>query len=767
MGVADTINPVRIALLGNYPPRMCGIATFTADVRAALAKAYPSSPIDVYAMDDGLTVHDYPADVVGTIAQEDRAAYVAAAARIDASADVLLVQHEYGIFGGVAGDMLLDLLAALSCPVIVTLHTVLDTPDDDQRRVLDALAARATRLIVMAEKGREILQRVHDIAPETIVVVPHGVPDRPLIDPAVMKPRFGFGTRPVILTFGLLSPNKGIETMVRAMPAIVAEHPDALYVVLGATHPNLVAHEGEAYREGLVARAAELGVGDNVRFVDGFVETPLLLDYLAAADVYATPYLNEAQITSGTLSYAVAVGKPVVSTPYWHATELLADGVGILCPFGDADAFGRAVGGLLSNDATRAAMRKRAWTLGRTMTWQKLAEAYMRELRAALALPVAALPVASTVAAVASIVSTRDAPAAGQSLVAVERMTDSCGMMQHAVGHVPDRSHGYCVDDNARALTLMHRIDAPLGVRADALAVDYAAFVQHSWNPDIGRFRNFMSYARRWLEGEGSEDSSGRALWSLGLTASEARAEDLRDWARALFTTAAPRMMDVHSPRAQAFCILAADAVLDAEPGHLGARDMIARFAASLHALFRACTRPDWVWFETHLAYDNARLPQAMLRAAAKLDDAPMHADALAALDWLCGVQTGAGGVFRAFGSTGLGKDGDRDAHFDQQPLEAWATVDAAAAAWEPTGDPRWVAEARRAHAWFGGRNELGLALTTTGGGCYDGLTPTGVNRNQGAESILSAAHAGAALARLDKAAMRARTQARLVARAG
>ncbi len=761
MGGADTLKPVRIALLGNYPPRMCGIATFTADVRAALVKAYPSSPVDVYAMNDGLADHAYPAEVVGTIAQEDRDAYALTAARIDATADLLLLQHEYGIFGGREGDLLLELLEALRCPLVVTLHTVLENPDPDQRRILDALAARASRLIVMAEKGRDLLMRVHGIPSDAIAVIPHGVPDRPLIEPAAMKPRFGFGARPVILTFGLLSPNKGLETMVRAMPAVVAEHPQALYVVLGATHPTLVAREGEVYRDSLIALAAELGVTDNVRLVDGFVETPLLLEYLAAADVYVTPYLNEAQITSGTLSYAVAVGKPVVSTPYWHAAELLADGVGILCPFGDADAFARAVGGLLSNDVTRAAMRKRAWALGRTMTWQKLAEAYMRELRGALSLPVA------PVVAVTSIAPARDLPSHGQSLVAIERMTDRCGMIQHAIGHIPDRAHGYCVDDNARALTLMHRIDAPLSARADALAIDYAAFVGHSWNADAGRFRNFMSYDRRWLEGEGSEDSSGRALWSLGLTALEARGEDMRDWARALFTIACPRMTDVHSPRAQAFCILAADAVLDAEPGHVGARAMVEQLAPQLHRILGACTKEAWTWFETHLAYDNGRLPHAMLRAAARLDDPAMHADGLAALTWLCGVQTGAGGVFRAFGSTGLGRDGDLDSRFDQQPLEAWATLDAAAAAWELTGDARWISESRRAHAWFAGRNELGVALITADGGCYDGLTPTGVNRNQGAESILSALHAAAALARLDKTAMRARTQTRLAARAG
>ena len=376
LGFAKSVR--RVALIGNFPPRLCGIATFTFDVRAALLAAFPKLAVDTYAMDEPSAPHDYPPEVTCTISQDDLADYQRAAQRInDSGADVVLVQHEYGIFGGSAGALLLRLLDRVTVPVVVTLHTVLETPNAEQHAVIEALAARASRLIVMAEKGRVILEKVHGVSSDQILVVPHGVPDRPLTDTALLKPRFGFDGRKVLLTFGLLSPNKGIETMIRAMPAIAAADSSALYVVLGATHPHLVAREGEVYRESLIALAAELGVADHVRFIDGFLEQELLLEYLAAADVYITPYLTEAQITSGTLSYAVALGKPVVSTPYWHAEELLADGVGMLVDFGDSAGFAKAVSGLLADPDRLESHRQRAWAIGRSMTWEKLAEAYM------------------------------------------------------------------------------------------------------------------------------------------------------------------------------------------------------------------------------------------------------------------------------------------------------------------------------------------------------------------------------------------------------
>lgn len=758
IGSAHPTPPVgHVALLGNYPPRLCGIATFTSDVRAALVSAFPRAAIDVYAMDDGMAGDRWAREVVFTITQDEGAAYAEAAERINASgAEVLCVQHEYGIFGGRSGDKLLDLIDRVAAPLVLTLHTVLEQPNDDQRRVLDALAARASALIVMAEKGREILRRVHPQAADKIVVIPHGIPDRPLVEPVVMKPKFGWEGRPIVLTFGLLSPNKGLETSIRAMPAIVAKHPRALYVILGATHPHLVRHEGEAYRERLQLLANELGVTANVQFVDGFVETPKLLEYLSACDVYATPYLNEAQITSGTLSYAVGLGKPVVSTPYWHAAELLADGVGVLCPFGDAACFAREIDALLADNAKRAHVRKLAWSRGRAMVWPKLAESYMRVFAAAR----------SVEGGAPQLTPGRYAAGVDLNLEALERMTDDAGIIQHAIHRVPDRHHGYCTDDNARALQLMHRVGGEGEARASALAWRYAAFVQHAWNPEAGRFRNFMRYERSWCEEVGSDDSNGRALLSLGLTAAEARHPDLRAWGFKLFEQAAGPLLELEGLRSRALCALAGDALLAAHPGHAAAMRLVEAGAQALAEQLPKVSRPEWRWFETALAYDNARLPEACIRAGLRLARADLVASGLETLDWLASVQTGDGGCFRAVGTGSIGRDYAPAAVFDQQALEALATIEAAEAALSATGDGRWITEAERAHAWYGGRNDLGIPLATEDGGCFDGLVRGGVNRNMGAESILSWMLAQAGFARVGRRAKSAPSRTEAAVRA-
>jgi glycosyltransferase involved in cell wall biosynthesis len=741
----------RIALLGNSPPRLCGIATFTRDVAAAIDAAFPEIDIDLYAMNDRGSDHDYPAQVVCSIDQDELRDYIQAAHRINHSrADVLLIQHEYGIFGGPAGVMLLRLLDRVDAPVVTTLHTVLEHPNAEQRTVIDALARRSSRLIVMAEKGREILMRVHGLSAEKIAVVPHGAPDRPRAGGAVLKPRFGFDSHRVLITFGLLSPNKGIETMIRAMPAIVARHPDALYVVLGATHPHLVAQEGEAYRETLVALADELGVGGQVRFVDGFLEQEELLDYLQAADVYVTPYLSETQITSGTLSYAVALGKPVVSTPYWHAAELLADDVGILVPFGDAPGFATAILRLLDDPDRLDAMGARAYAIGRGMLWAKLADAYLR---------ICSEAVAKRPVRLAASTQGNSRELHGPKLDAVERMTDACGMIQHSIFSVPDRHHGYCVDDNCRALMLMHRIDDGQAPRAAELAKVYASFVQHAWNGDRGRFRNFMAFDRNWLEDEGSEDSFGRSVWTLGDTVAEGRAQDLRHWALHLFDQVAPHALELDSLRTRAFAILGAEAVLRVHPEHAVARRLVVKSAETLWDALREYRREGWTWFEPMLAYDNARIPEALIRAARLIGNQAMLADAIAALEWLDRIQTvddplgvdplAAGKIFRAVGTDSFGRHYSDPLPFDQQPLEAWATVDAAIHAFEATGNRHWQDVAWRAYAWYLGANDLGIPIASPhNGGCFDGLMSDRVNLNQGAESILAFQFACAAMTR-------------------
>jgi glycosyltransferase involved in cell wall biosynthesis len=733
----------RLALIGNFLPRKCGLATFTTDVYTAMRERFPEVAVDVYAMDDHPGRYAYPAAVTAAIPQNDLSAYVDTARHIEASgAQAIWVQHEYGIYGGVAGDHLLALLDRTTLPVIVTLHTVLEKPSVDERRVMDGLLRRAARIVVMAERGREILRRVYGANPRQIVMIPHGVPDRALVDPDAMKPRFGWDGREVVLTFGLLAPNKGIETIIAALPALTERHPELLYVVLGATHPNLVASQGETYRDSLKALAAEKGVGDHVAFIDEFVEYDALIDYLQAADIYATPYMNPAQITSGTLSYAIGVGKPVVSTPYVHATEILADGHGVLVDFKDVDAFAREIDALLSSDRARRRLSERAYARGRTMIWPRLAEATMTEIAAIVAARPARLP--AVVAA--QRVLTPD-------IAAVERMSDATGMLQHSIFSIPDRRHGYCIDDNARALMLMSAIPTLDPVLRDKWTTIYASFVQYAWNPDARRFRNFMNFDRTWCEDVGSEDSNGRALWALGVTARDARDAKHRDWATAMFDTTASLAFELGSLRAQSFAMLGAAAMLEARPGHELSREMLARFPDTHMAMLAETRRPEWEWFEIVLAYDNARLPQALIRAGVALERDDLVAVGLTTLDWIVSKQTNPQGRFRAVGTESFHRPYGEPLKFDQQPLEAQATVDACVAAHEATGDSRWLAEARRAYGWFLGDNDLDMPLATTAdGGCFDGLQPAGLNRNQGAESILALQLASCAISGLGKA---------------
>ena len=743
-----------LALIGNFLPRLCGIATFTTDTFTALRHRFPDMQVDVYAMDDHPGRYVYPSEVTGAIAQDDLTAYLDTARMIDASgAEAIWVQHEYGIFGGSAGEYLLSLLDRMTLPVIVTLHTILEKPSADERRVMEGLLRRAAKIVVMADRGRDILRRVYGANPKQVVMIAHGVPDRALVDPATLKPRFGWQGRDVVLTFGLLAPNKGIETMIAALPAIVARHPDMLYVVLGATHPNLVAHEGEAYRDRLKALADTLGVGDNVSFIDSFVEHDELIDYLQAADIYATPYNNPAQITSGTLSYAVGVGKAVVSTPYVHATEILGDGHGVLVDFGDVAAFSREIDRLLSNARDRRRLEQRAYDRGRTMIWPALAEAAMVQIETM----VAAKP--------RRLAKPQALKVLKPDMSAVERMSDATGMLQHSIYSIPDRRHGYCIDDNARALMLMSAMPDLDPVARDKWMTIYGSFLQYAWNPGERRFRNFMNFDRTWCEDVGSEDSNGRALWALAITARDAQERKHRDWAEMMFNSTTSLALDLGSLRAQAFAMLGAAAMLEARPGHNLARSILEKFPDVHLALLAEARRPNWQWFEIVLAYDNARVPQALIRAGHVLGRRDLIDCGLATLDWIVGKQTSPEGRFRAVGTESFSRPYAEPLKFDQQPLEAQATVEACAAAFEATGDMRWVTEGERAYGWFVGLNDLDLPLASPGdGGCFDGLMPTGLNRNQGAESILALQLAGCVISGLSKAAQGVAGTARAVA---
>lgn len=713
---------MRIAFVGNALPRRCGIATFTTDLELAVRHLDDVAQTAIIAMCDPGGSYLYGPHVRWSIDQDDAEGYRAAAAFINAQGfDVVCLQHEFGIFGGPAGDAVLGLIAALHVPLVTTLHTVLDRPDQDQRRVIDAILAASAKVVVMARKARAILIDVYGADPDTIMVIPHGIPDLPLVPSAPAKQALGFAGARVILTFGLISPNKGIETMIEAMPAVLADAPDAVYVVMGATHPALLRRDGEAYRDSLKARVHALGLDAQVVFINRFVDRPELLEHIAMCDVYVTPYLVETQMTSGTLAWSHGLGRPVVSTPYWHAVELLVDGSGVLVPFRDPAALAAAVGGLLTDDRARLAMGRKAYGASRAMTWARTAQRYRDCFREACNHTVPDLPAMAIDHFVA--------------------MTDDTGLFQHAIYSVPDRLHGYCIDDNARALIACCRIggDGHDG-HARALAPRFAAFVQHAWNPDIGLFRNFMGFDRRWLEPAGSQDSHGRALWALGVCAAWQDDPLLAQWASGLFVQGLDQVPAFTSPRAWAFALIGLAAFGPAHPQHREAARLRLVLAERLADQLALYARSDWVWFEDRLSYDNARLCEALIVTGAGLGVRHLVDAGLRALRWLIAMQTAPSGHFRPVGSEGF-LTGTRQppAHFDQQPVEACATIAACLAAFATDPDPLWPAEARRALAWFTGANDLGIPLVDIAtGSCRDGLHPDRANENRGAESVLS-----------------------------
>ncbi len=736
--------PTRIAFVGNYLPRECGIATFTTDLCTALAAEYGAGRLFAIPVNDPDSSYDYPERVRLELAQEDLASYERAADFLNFNGnDLVCLQHEYGIFGGAAGRYILALLRRLKMPLVTTLHTVLREPDANQRIVLEEIAQLSDRLVVMSELAAELLREVYAVPSGKIDVIPHGVPDMPFMDPNYFKDRFGTEGKSVLLTFGLLSPNKGIENVIRALPAILARHPNVVYIVSGVTHPHIRRREGERYREGLQALAAQLGVSAQLILNNRFVDADELVEHVGAADIYITPYRQEAQIVSGTLAIALGAGKAIVSTPYWHARELLAEKRGVLVPFENPDAIAEAVLALLENDAERHAMRKRAYLHSRGTTWQKTARAYMATFQRARfersLLPRAAQ---SSDAVVDTINSMEHLPALNASHLLT--MTDETGMLQHAIFSVPNTREGYTTDDNARALIVSTVLDERIGLEQPKehrnLSSRYMAFLWLAFHSDTGRFRNFLGYDRKWLEDVGSEDSHGRALWALGSVLGHSQNAGLRGAAGRLFQDAVAAVSTFSSPRAWAFSVLGLQAYLDWFPGDRAMQGLRNMLANRLLDIYERSHSANWHWFEKSLSYSNARLPQALILAGARSNNQRMIEAGTESLEWLVAAQHCADGeIFVPIGSNGCFSEGTEKPRFDQQPVEACATISACLEAYRLTHEERWHEEAYRVFHWFLGKNDLRVPLyDATTGGCRDGLHPDRVNENQGAESSLS-----------------------------
>jgi glycosyltransferase involved in cell wall biosynthesis len=728
----------KIAFVGDYLPRKCGIATFTHDMFSSVAGRFPDVQCSVVPVNDRPEGYEYRPEVRFEFAEQDLDSYLRAADFLNfANTDVVSLQHEYGIFGGPAGSHILGLVRDVRMPVVTTMHTVLQKPDADQKQVLTQLAESSARVVVMSDRARRFLRDIYGIPDGKIDVIAHGIPDTPFEPPGPYKEQFGVEGRPVALTFGLLSPNKGIEHMLRAMPDIVASFPDFVYIVLGATHPELVRQQGERYRLSLERLARDLGIEEHVIFYNRFVELAELTEFIQAADIYVTPYLNPAQITSGTLAYAYGCGKAIISTPYWHAEDLLAGGRGVLVPFADSKALTKEVCGLLGDKARRTAMCLRAYEMGREMIWSRSAHRYMESFRRARHgrrdRPIKPLTVRTLAEQQADLPDWR--------LDHLEALSDSTGVFQHASYTIPKFEEGYCTDDNARGL-LLTALLGELGLNGPKirrLATTTAAFLHSAFDWDRNRFRNFMTFDRRWLEEVGSEDCHGRSLWALGACVGRSAQPDLAQWAASHFELALTVVPELRSPRAWAFSLLGIHEYFRRFNGDRLAGQVRDLLTGRLAYLYEQAASPEWRWFEDLLSYDNARLPHALIASGRDSGDANLVGIGLEALGWLVKVQRAPAGHFRAIGCKGFYRKGHEPARFDQQPVEANATVAACLEAYRTTKETRWVNEARTAFEWFLGRNDLGQELyDPSTGGCCDGLEEDRINRNQGAESTLA-----------------------------
>jgi glycosyltransferase involved in cell wall biosynthesis len=726
----------RIAFIGNYLPRQCGIATFTTDLCEAIAAEHSETTCIALPVNDIEDGYAYPTRVRFELTEKDINSYLRAADFLHTNnVDLVSLQHEYGIFGGRAGSHILALLRELRMPIVTTFHTILEKPDPDQRRVLEEVAALSDRLVVMSKRGAEFLHQIYGVLPEKIDLIPHGIPDVPFVDPSFHKDLFGVEGKLVLLSFGLLSANKGIENVIAALPAILARYPNVVYIILGATHPHVLRHDGETYRLSLQWMAQEKGVEGQVIFYNRFVSLEELVKFIGAADIYITPYLNAAQIVSGTLAYTLGAGKAVISTPYWYAEEMLAGERGALVPFHDPAALAAKVIHLLDNEAKRHAMRKRAYLFGRTMIWPQVARRYMESFERARAERRHFTPPGF------KALDKYQGELPPLKLDHLRHMADDTGMLQHAIFTVPNYHEGYCTDDNARALVVSTLLEELGHNEALELASRYLAFVWYAFNAETGRFRNFMDYQRRWLEDRGSDDSYGRALWALGTVLGRSNTPALHSMAGWLFEQALPAILDTTSPRAWAFALIGIHEYLQRFAGDRMASQVREELAGRLLALYRSSRSDQWRWYEEVLTYCNAALPHALLMCGQSMPNKAMTEAGLESLSWLADLQRAeeAGGHFVPIGSNGFYQQGGKRARFDQQPVEAQAMVSACLAAARITGEKRWRREARRAFEWFLGRNDLNLPIyDPMTGGCRDGLHADRANQNQGAESTLA-----------------------------
>ena len=725
---------MKYAFIGTYPPRECGIGTFTHNLldsvlhtKKAVKGNYEGL---IVAVNDHDLMYDYPPEVKSTIRQEIQEDYLKAAKYINLSgADICILQHEFGIYGGQNGVYILPLLHRLEIPLAVTLHTILNTPTYNEKAVLQEIGKMAQKIIVMSLKAIEFLVDVYDVPREKIALIEHGVPDIKF-NQAKSKEEFKLASKKILLTFGFIGRNKGIETVINALPEVVQRHPDVVYIILGKTHPNVLRHSGEEYRIFLMRLVKNLHLENHVLFLNQFIDVRDLFKYLSATDIYITPYLNESQITSGTLSYAVGVGAAVLSTPYWHAAELLADGRGRIFDFGNSNHLSSTIIELLDHPSEMCEIKKKALAYGRNFTWPKTGEKYVELISKILEKETK--PVEKTNTALDFLILPPF------SLVHINRLTDDTGIIQHAKYGIPNLKEGYCLDDNARALLMVLMAYRQMkDARALELSPIYLSYIHYMQNAD-GTFRNFLSFKRNFLDEVGSEDSFGRTIWALGYLLGNAPNDAYFQAGSVVFFNAAPNFEKLSSIRSIANAMIGICYYLKTNPSDDSMTERLRNMALKLISHFQENESPDWHWFESLLAYDNGILPLSLFHAAGILNDERVSQVALTTMDFLT-THTMKDNYLSIIGNEKwYKKEGERSV-FAQQPIDAMAMVLMYHQAYHFTKDKDYLQKLYTSFLWFLGENDLRMSLYDfETKGCCDGFESYGVNRNQGAESSLA-----------------------------
>ncbi len=723
---------MKVICLGNYPPRKCGIATFTQNLLDSMQLAAKTNnkelEVEIIAMNENDQLYDYPQEVVMHIRDHTSDDYFKAADYINNSgAEVLLVQHEYGIFGGNSGVLLLKLLRRVNIPIVTTLHTVLESPTYHQKEVLRAIAKYSSRLLVMSDLAIGFLKNVFNIREDKIRKIEHGVPDFAAYKDHKLNIPEGWENRKVILTFGLIGRNKGIEVTIKAMPEIVKKHPDVLFCVMGKTHPHIIKHAGEEYREYLENLTKELGLENHVQFINRYIGEEELINNLLVADIYVTSYHNKAQITSGALSYAVGGGCAVLSTPYWHAEELLANNIGILFDFGSPGQLSEKVIDLLDQPELLKAYQKRAYSYGLSIAWPKIGDLYNYRL-------------GRSIVTYKGIEETYKQPTL--NLLHLERLTDNTGVIQFSNGSLPDYKTGYCLDDNARALLVAIR--AYKRQKSDhllQLIYKYATYISLMRNPN-GSMKNFMNYNREFIDQVGSDDAFGRAIWALGYLIRYAPNDSILETAHDIFVRSMGWFNELTHLRGYASTMLGLYHYCKKYPDREEFGIRLDNFAKKMLEAFEKNAKPNWQWFEQIITYDNALLPAAMYRAYEIVKNEKylkVANKATAYLENICFEN----GYLRVIGNQDWLTAGAENNRFGQQPIDVSGMVILYHCKHQALGDEDSVEKLKLSYEWFLGRNDLCIPIyDEETGGCNDGLEEFMVNRNQGAESTICYLHA-------------------------